>query len=423
MRWLGALEGYYGPPLTHEARLALMDWLAPRGANVFAYAPKDDPKHRAKWREPYDASEMHRFAELVAKGKATGVAFCYTITPGLDWTDGDHEALIAKLKAFADIDCEAIGVLWDDIRPGGAELGESHARGTAAVAAAFPDIRWWTVTTDYAVTRPTAYLEGFCKALPIDIDVAWTGPSVIPLCVDTKEARGLADALGRPLLFWENFPVNDGGMRGCLHLGPYPERARELVETSSGVLINAMAQPLASRVGLACALRYWTDPSSDREGVWREAVADVPGLAQLARACRSWVDAPGPSEELVAMADAAPGDKALREYLEAGCRKDLGDDWLAELEPWLDAWDNEAQTMLLCLDILEKGHRSAGRGLTAAEMWTRARTRREQTFGIRAAGYPITEYDGTRVLARREAAVHGDNLTDLLARRALREES
>jgi hypothetical protein len=206
-------------------------------------------------------------------------------------------------------------------------------------------------------------------------------------------------------------------MRGCLHLGPYPPRAPALVESSSGVLINAMIQPLASRVGIACALRFWQDPSEDREQVWREVVAEFEGLEPLALACRSWIDEPGPPAELLAL-DA----KQLRSYLEAGCRKGLPDEWVAELEPWLDAWDNEAQVMLYCLDILEKGHRSAGRGLAAAEMWVRARTRREQTFGIRAAGYPVTEYDGTRVLARREAAVYGDNLTDVWARRALRDE-
>jgi hyaluronoglucosaminidase len=396
-----------------------MEWCGPRGANVFAYAPKDDPKHRAKWREPYDSVEMGRFQELVDKGRETGVAFCYTITPGLDWSDGDEQALIAKLRSFADIGCEAIGVLWDDIRPGGEDLGASHARGTAAVAEALPDIRWWTVTTDYAVRRPTPYLESFCKALPPAIDVAWTGPSVVPLRIEASEATELSDALGRPLLLWENFPVNDGGMRGCLHLGPYPSRAPELVESSSGVLINTMSQPHATRVGVACALRFWTDPSSDREQVWRDVVSEFDGLEPLARSCRSWIDSTGPSDELTAMMEAAPDDKALREYLEAGCRKGLGDEWLSELEPWLDAWDNEAQVMLLCLDILEKGHRSAGRGLTAAEMWVRARTRREQTFGIRAAGYPVTEHDGTRILTTSEAAVHGENLTDLLARRAL----
>jgi hypothetical protein len=241
---------------------------------------------------------------------------------------------------------------------------------------------------------------------------------VIPLRVDAGEATELSDALGRPLLFWENFPVNDGGMRGCLHLGPYPSRAAELVESASGVLINTMAQPLASRVGVACALRFWQDPSSDREAVWRDVVSECEGLEPLARACRSWVDAPGPDEDLLSL-----DEQALRAFLEAGCRRGLPADWAAELEPWLDAWDNEAQVMLLCLDILQKGHRSAGRGLSAAEMWTRARTRREQTFGIRAAGYPVTEYDGTRVLARKEAAVHGENLTDMWARRALRDET
>src|SRR5438309_8902807 len=103
-----------------------------------------------------------------------------------------------------------------------------------------------------------------------------------------------------------------------------------------------MAQPHASLEGIACTMRYWQDTSSDREQVWRDAVSQFDGLDPLARACRSWVDSTGPSDEFIAMADGAPDDRSLREYLEAGCRKGLPDDWLSELEPWLDAWDNEA---------------------------------------------------------------------------------
>jgi beta-N-acetylglucosaminidase len=48
----GAIEGFYGQPWTHAERVALFDWLAAWGLNTYLYAPKDDLKHRALWREP-----------------------------------------------------------------------------------------------------------------------------------------------------------------------------------------------------------------------------------------------------------------------------------------------------------------------------------------------------------------------------------
>lgn len=33
--------------------------------NAYIYAPKSDPYHREKWREPYPASELDRMKELI----------------------------------------------------------------------------------------------------------------------------------------------------------------------------------------------------------------------------------------------------------------------------------------------------------------------------------------------------------------------
>lgn len=420
--WLGALEGYYGPAFGHDARLSLMDWMAPRGFNAFAYAPKDDPFHRSKWRDPYPDETMREFEELVRKGHETGVAFCYTISPGLDWRLGDEDALVRKLRTIADVGCDTFGVLWDDVPPGGGELGESHARGTAAAVDAIGGRRWWTVCTDYAISRPTPYLNAFCATLPQDVAVSWTGPAVTSLTITAQDAATLGDALGRKLLLWENFPVNDALMRDVLHLGPYPERSRDLVDATQGVLLNTMEYALASRVGLACGARFWTDPTTDREQVWTETMDEFPGLAPLAYACSSWASRPGPHQELVDWANAAPEDKRLRAFLEGGCRDGLDPALAAQVERWLAAWEVEAQAMLMCLDILERGYRSAARGISGAVMWTNARRQAEQVFGIRNAVYPVTEQSGEYTVARPEAAAFGENLTDMLCRRALRDE-
>lgn len=421
-RWLGAIEGYYGPPLTHDARLGLVRWMTTKGFNTYVYAPKDDPHHRQKWREPYPDDHMREFKELVECGREAGVRVGLTISPGLDWQDGDEKVLISKLGPFVDMGCDGLGILWDDVPPGGTELGAVHGRATAAAVEALgPRLSWWTVPTYYAVRAPTPYLEAFTDAVPPDVLVAWTGTSVVPARITGAEASSLGEALGRKLLLWENYPVNDGMMQTVLHLGPYPDRTPDLVDASSGVLFNFMSQGTASRLALAASARFWLEATVDRELAWRRCLEEFPSIEPLARACRSWLHAPGPDPELVDWADAAPGDTRLRSFLERGCRDGLDADLAAEVEPWLEAWEREAQLMLLCLDILEDSRRSVRKVMGATALWVRARRAAEQVFGIRLAGYPDITM-GEDIAAGPNVAIGGDNLTDMLCRRALRGE-
>lgn len=418
---LGVIEGYYGRPLNHAERVALIEWMPSEGLDLFCYAPKDDPLHRKDWRDPYPDEDMSNFADLVAKGKACGVDFCFTVSPGLDWQQGDEAALIAKLKSLTQAGCDSFGVLWDDVPPGGAELGTTHGEATAAAVDAVGASRWWTVGTDYAVAGSTPYLEALCAALQPEVTVAWTGPYVVPLDISGAETAALAEAIGRKPLLWENFPVNDGPMSGVLHIGPYPQREPSMVESSSGVLFNLMPQAVANRIGVACGARFWRDPAQqpekhDRERTWREVVASYPGLEPLALASRSWVGDPGPADELTKM-----DDQALRAFLEAGCRKGMSPELADELAPWLDAWDTEAQAMLMALDILDRGYRSAPRGMAGGVLWTRARRQEHQVFGIRNAVYPVMQQRGKETTAHEASTVTGSNLTDLVCARALKE--
>ena len=82
----GIVEGFYGTPWSHAARIDAISFLAPRGLNAYVYAPKDDVKHRADWRVPYDADERARFRELAAHAGAHDARFGFAISPGLDVT-------------------------------------------------------------------------------------------------------------------------------------------------------------------------------------------------------------------------------------------------------------------------------------------------------------------------------------------------
>lgn len=424
-RWLGVVEGFYGPPLTHEDRLDLLAWVSRWGYTCYGYAPKDEPLHRQRWREPYGDDDRARFADLLDRGRDLGVEVALVLSPGLDWRSGDEEALIAKLSGFRDLGAKVLGIAWDDVPPGGADLGAAHGEAVAAAVDAVGDgVRWITCPTDYATAVPTPYLDAYARAVPAGVEIMWTGPSILSPTVDAAGARAMGEVLRRPPLFAENFPVNDGAMSDVLHLGPYPDRPADLPDATSGVFCNLMPRSRASWLGLALAARYWTDPSTDREAAWQEVLAEIPGLAPLARACRSWACDPSVDPELGEWAEAALAtdgkDTRLRDYLVTGCRNELDPRLAAELEPWLDQWDAESQAMQFALALLvERPGRPAEMAFVTSELWRRARTMRAQVFGVRWAYYPVTEWADGRFHARPESLVMGENLTDRVCRAVL----
>ena len=54
----GIVEGFYGRPWTHEARIDMFAFMQAHGLNAYIYAPKDDELHRDSWRTPYDAASL-----------------------------------------------------------------------------------------------------------------------------------------------------------------------------------------------------------------------------------------------------------------------------------------------------------------------------------------------------------------------------
>ena len=48
----GVIEGFYGNPWSHKDRLRQFDFYGQYKMNTYVFGPKDDPYHRARWREP-----------------------------------------------------------------------------------------------------------------------------------------------------------------------------------------------------------------------------------------------------------------------------------------------------------------------------------------------------------------------------------
>jgi hypothetical protein len=418
--WSGALEGFYGSPFARGDRLSLLTWLGQQGGRDYVYAPKGDPLLRDRWREPF--TDLTFFTDLASHASGAGVRLSVVMSPGLDWTgDGDIPVLLAKLSALRDAGVDSLGVAFDDVPRGGEELGRSHGRAVAAAVHALPGVRVSACPLDYAVRTATPYLLGFSSELPQQVDLFWTGPSIVSPTITAQDVSILSNELGgRRLVLADNVPVNDGAMSGVLHLGPYPLRDPQIPDVTGGLLLNLMPMPLASRVGVAAGLRWWNDPAGDREQQWREVMAGFPGLLPLARACRSWLTDPGPDAELRAWALAAADgdDRRFEDWLAAGCREGLAAEWQAELAPWLATWELMAFGLGYALEVVRKGdHVEAAFGV--AEARRRMRAPEQQLFGIRDAVYPVTVQDGDVVRPDRAGVVEGHWLVDEVCARLL----
>ena len=83
----GIIEGFYGTPWSWDERRAVCTALAASGMDTYVYAPKDDPLHRERWRDPYDEGFLRDLGELV-EDDTLRVGFA--ISPGLSMDPADH---------------------------------------------------------------------------------------------------------------------------------------------------------------------------------------------------------------------------------------------------------------------------------------------------------------------------------------------
>jgi hyaluronoglucosaminidase len=463
----GVVEGFYGTPWSHDARLELLEFLGQQGMNAYAYAPKDDAKHRAQWRVSYSDDELARFEALATRARDGGVRFGFAVSPGLDITyeaREDRAILLEKLLALSGTGVTWFLLLLDDIpmQPG---LGPRHAELASflldAMRARVPDGMLTICPTEYVGTRASPYLDALAAGLPPDVDVMWTGPTVCSPTITAADARARAAALGgRAPLLWDNYPVNDGPMAACLHLGPYRGRDAELAGVLRGVLCNPMTQPRASKLALATAAEFFRRPDTyDADEASERALVTAAGeradaLGWLAAACS---DSPlyEPAElELARRVRELEGALDSDRWIEparatAGLLRRArelpdvfptdGDALASEVAPWAAAARTEAAVGLAALRLLQQVRPVAevvdGRMRAAApepqhamehafgllHAWSRARTTEHVVFGPRFVVYPavVQQPDGSLALDVDLALRADENAIDRLCRVAL----
>ncbi len=297
----GSIEGFYGPPWTHEDRLNQIEFYGENKMNLYIYAPKDDPYHREDWREPYPAQELTALKELIDRSKENHVNFTFSLSPGQTICysgDQDFDLLTEKMEAVWDLGVRSYAIFLDDISQ---QLHceqdkENFGDDADPVAAAHAYLlnrfneefiqthegaeRLITVPTEYSGNGTTSYRERFAETLNEDTIVMWTGPKVVSEEITSEGADKVYDIFQHDLLLWDNYPVNDFD-RNSLYLGPLVNRDADLTENGViGLTTNPMNEAEASKIPIYTIADYSWNPSDyNPENSWERSIQSFGGDA------------------------------------------------------------------------------------------------------------------------------------------------
>ncbi|XP_053686972.1 protein O-GlcNAcase [Sabethes cyaneus] len=274
----GVVEGFYGRPWTTEQRKDLFRKMKEWGMDSYVYAPKDDYKHRAYWRELYTVEEADHLTGLISAAHEQNINFYYALSPGLDITYSNSKevaVLKRKLDQVSQFGCNAFALLFDDIEPemckSDKEVFQSFAYAQVSVTNEIYNHlncpRFLFCPTQYCSSRavPTVkqseYLNTLGSKLIQKIDVMWTGPKVISKLLTIECIQEITEVLKRPPVIWDNLHANDYDQKRVF-LGPYSGRSPELIPLLRGVVTNPNCEFHANAIAIQ-TLAFWSKCSSD----------------------------------------------------------------------------------------------------------------------------------------------------------------
>ncbi|MBT2509354.1 beta-N-acetylglucosaminidase domain-containing protein [Streptomyces sp. ISL-98] len=437
----GVIEGFYGIPWTHAARLDQLDFYGEHKMNIYVYSPKDDPYLRERWREPYPAAQLAKMKELVDRARARHVEFTYALSPGLSVcysSEADIKALTDKFRTVWELGIRTYAVPLDDISytkwncqadqdrwgTGAAAAGAAQAyllnRVNRDFIATHPGAApLQMVPTEYYNVTPSPYKNTLAEYLDDDVVVEWTGVGVIAPVITVSQAMAARDVFAHPILLWDNYPVNDYVTNRIL-LGPYNGRETGMpAQLGAGITANPMNQAYVSKIPLMTVADYtWNDDAYDPLRSWQTAISQyADGDARTEKALRIFSDvnyssrinaqqAPdlaahidrfwqsGDEEELdEALEDLQLSPDVLRERISER-------EFITESEPWLDAAEAWGVATRAALRLV--GEARDGEGADAWKL-------RQRLPGLvaTAKSFTYTDLDGRRI-----PVVVGDGVLD-----------
>ncbi|MCN9244872.1 beta-N-acetylglucosaminidase domain-containing protein [Streptomyces sp. RY43-2] len=433
----GVIEGFYGTPWSHEARLDQLDYYGEHKMNIYVYSPKDDAYLRAKWRDAYPAEQLAQIKELADRATQRHVDFTYALSPGLSVcysSDADIKALVDKFQTIWDIGVRTFAVPLDDISytdwncaedkekwgTGGAAAGAAQAyllnRVNKEFIATHPGAQpLQMVPTEYYNVSASPYKQALSEQLDPDVLVEWTGVGVVAPTMTVAQAEEARTVFGHPILTWDNYPVNDYTTDRLL-LGPFNGREKGLPGKLAGITANPMIQPYASKIALHTVADYaWNDTAYDPRTSWLQGIKEYAGGdARTEKALRAFADINYSSSlnseqapDLAAAFDAywTSGDatRLTSTLTTLGAAPDRLRDslpdrgFIADAGPWLDATKSWATAARTALRMVEAAR--AGKGAQAWELRQQvpAQVTAAKSFtytGLDGRAVPVVVVDG-----------------------------
>lgn len=299
----GVVEGFYGFPWTHQARLDQLEFYGRQKLNTYMYSPKNDPLLRHEWRQQYSGPELAELRELIEHATRNHVRFVYALSPGLDicYSDrSDLESAVAKLQSLHQLGVRTFNIALDDIDmtlkcPEDVAVNPEGERGLAAAQADFlnslnrefvqanPDVNpLEMVPTKFNGVEADPYKQELGARLDSGILVQWTGLNIVSPAITSDSAAVAQTTYGTPeqprtIFLWDNYPVNDFAP-DRLFLGPMVGRSRDLHTVVQGITANPMVQPYASMPAIASFADYmWNGPRSDADSSLVAALEVIAG--------------------------------------------------------------------------------------------------------------------------------------------------
>ena len=282
----GIVEGFYGTPWTFEDRADLIKFSGKYNLNSYIYAPKDDPYHRNKWREPYPDDKIQELKNLVIISKNNNVRFIFAVSPGIDLNyegeegEKDFNTLMIKLDSIYEIGVRDFAIFFDDISAGensGKDQANFLNRLQEALNKKYSDVYpLITVPTQYcrldmidSEGNIRKYTEDFVNILNEDINVLYTGDGVVCDGISEDSYKKAIEIYKRNLGIWWNYPVNDF-LNTKLALGPIEKLPTSNIKS---IFFNPMEEVQLSKIALATGAEYSYSPEIyNSDNSWNKVI-------------------------------------------------------------------------------------------------------------------------------------------------------
>ncbi|WP_306483147.1 beta-N-acetylglucosaminidase domain-containing protein [Anaerococcus sp.] len=265
----GLIEGFYGIPRSFEERMSMIGFLSDIDMNQYVYAPKDDPYHNVKWREPYPDEKLAEISELASLSKNKGVDFVWAIHPGQNLIDfnlyeEEIEKLFAKYDSLHGAGVTSFALCMDDIdRDLAYEQREFHLRLVKDILKklkSYENEKLLFVHPWYNSAWIDAKGEEYFKLFRNldNLEIMRTGYDVVVPITKTSQER-FTEISQKEANIWFNWPVNDY-LRDRIFMEIFEFYDSSEINYKS-ILTNPMNQAELSKISIYQIGEFAKDPA------------------------------------------------------------------------------------------------------------------------------------------------------------------